>query len=97
MLELLKEAALRRECSIRAREAFADQVIRQSLGAYRELLGRRSNGRGDIRLVEFLAALGNGRNQCDTKAAAPIPSFFKDNARHHLSNRQQDAPERMRP
>ena len=39
MLELLKEAALRRKRSIRACESFADQLIRQSLGAHRELLG----------------------------------------------------------
>jgi hypothetical protein len=40
--------------------------------ARHELLGRRCNGPTDIRLVEFLAALGDGCDQRDTEAAAPI-------------------------
>ena len=40
--------------------------------AFRKLLGARCHGGADIRLVELLATLSDGRYERDAKAATPI-------------------------
>jgi hypothetical protein len=72
MLELPKDAALRSYRGIRACEPLADEVIRQGVRARALRIAGTSRRRTDVRLVEFVAALGERRDKRDAKATAPV-------------------------
>ena len=59
--------------------------------ARREMQGCRRHGPADIRLVELLAALGDGRDQRITEAAAPIAAGLSGQGQGQARTAPDDA------